>query len=191
MRGVMAAAALSAFALPAAAGAADFAPVDRPGPPLEIPADKLAARPECSAGLDGAARAPVLLLPGTGATPKENWSWTYEPAFNAAGIPWCALTLPEQNTGDIADNMQYVAYSIRTMYSRAGRRISVVGHSQGGMVPRAALRFWPDTRAMVDDVIGFAPSTPGTLQAQGTCTPSSPCEASGWQQRRDAGDYRR
>ena len=45
---------------------------------------------------------------------------------------------------------------------RAGRRISIIGHSQGGMVPRWALRFWPDTRAMVDDQIGFAPSNHGT-----------------------------
>lgn len=37
------------------------------------------------------------------------------------------------------------------------------------MVPRWALRFWPDTRAMVDDVIGLDPSHHGTLDAYGVC----------------------
>lgn len=35
---------------------------------------------------------------------------------------------------------------------------AVLGHSQGGMVMRWSLRFWPDTRAMVADVIGMAGS---------------------------------
>jgi hypothetical protein len=49
------------------------------------------------------------------------------------------------------------------------------------MVPRWALRFWPDTRPMVDDLIGFAPSNHGTLDAQGICTLG--CAPSIWQQR--------
>ena len=49
------------------------------------------------------------------------------------------------------------------------------------MVPRWALRFWPDTRAMVDDVIGFAPSNHGTTQAAATCNDGS-CSAADWQQ---------
>jgi hypothetical protein len=170
-----------ALACPAAAGAVDYAPVDRPGPALDIPADALAASLDCSPGVDGAAKTPVLLLPGTGATPKENYSWTYEPALDKLGIPWCAQTLPEHATADVADNGEYVAYAIRTMFAGSGRKISIIGHSQGGMLPRVALRFWPDTRAMVDDVIAFAPSNHGTKQADGLCASSS-CTAADWQQ---------
>ncbi len=75
---------------------------------------------------------------------------------------------------------EYVVHAIRTMHARAGRRVSIIGHSQGGMVPRWALRFWPDTRAMVDDVIGFAPSNHGTTQAGPSC--NGGCAEANWQQ---------
>jgi hypothetical protein len=78
-------------------------------------------------------------------------------------------------------NGEYVVYAIRTMYSRAGRKVSTVGHSQGGMVPRWALRFWPDTRAMVDDVIGFAGSNHGSTQGGVSCGDGKCIEAD-WQQ---------
>ena len=165
----------------APAGAATFAPPDTPGPDLSVPQAKLAAALSCSAGVDRAARAPVLLVQGTGATAHDNWSWTYEPALDKLSIPWCQIDLPDHATGDVQVNGEYVVYAIRTMFQRAGRKIAIIGHSQGGMVPRWALRFWPDTRAMVDDVIGFAPSNHGTTQAAATCNDGS-CSAADWQQ---------
>lgn len=182
-----AAGALGALALAGAAGApsalaADpvFAPVDTPGPALSVPAAKLDAVLLCSPGLDRAAKAPVLLVQGTGATAKDNWSWTYQPALDKLGIPWCAVDLPEQATADVQVAGEYVVHAIRTMHRRAGRRIAIIGHSQGGMVPRWALRFWPDTRPMVDDLIGFAPSNHGTTLAGGAC--KGGCAPADWQQ---------
>jgi hypothetical protein len=70
---------------------------------------------------------------------------------------------------DIQDNGEYLVYAIREMHRRTGRKVQVVGYSQGGMVPRWALRFWPDTRAMVDDVVGLSPSNHGTLDAVALC----------------------
>ena len=174
---------LCAVALAAPASAATtFAPANAPGPALSVPAAKLAAALTCSkGGVGGATRAPVLLVQGTGATAKDNWSWTYEPALDKLHIPWCQIDLPDHATGDVQVNGEYVVYAIRTMRSRAGRRISIIGHSQGGMVPRWALRFWPDTRAMVDDIIGFAPSNHGTTQASATCGDGA-CSAADWQQ---------
>jgi hypothetical protein len=52
------------------------------------------------------------------------------------------------------------------------------------MVGRWALRFWPDTRRLVDDLVGLAPSNHGTLTAIPSCARS--CPPAYWQQRSDA-----
>ncbi len=171
----------AAVLVPAApAGAAEFADPSTPGPALSVSQRDVDSILTCSAGVDGATRAPVLLVQGTGATAKDNWSWTYEPGLDQLGIPWCALDVPEHATQDIQRSGELLVGAIRTMHRRAGRRIAIIGHSQGGMSPRFALRFWPDTRDMVDDMIGFAPSNHGS--DRGSCSTSSPCSAAGWQQ---------
>jgi putative serine esterase DUF676 len=50
------------------------------------------------------------------------------------------VTLPGTGMGDIQVAGEYVVYAIRTMHAAYGGRIDIVGHSQGGMVPRWALR---------------------------------------------------
>jgi triacylglycerol esterase/lipase EstA (alpha/beta hydrolase family) len=167
------------------ASARDFAPVDRPGPPLSVPAAELAKAFACRGDLAGASATPVLLVPGTGLTPQSNFSWNYERAFDARGIPWCSIELPGAATGDVQIAGEYVVYAIRQMNSMSGRKIDVLGFSQGGMVPRWAFRFWPDTRAMVDDDIGLDASNHGTLDSQ-YCDVTRRCPAAFWQQRASA-----
>ncbi|MGI8677729.1 MAG: esterase/lipase family protein [Jatrophihabitans sp.] len=151
------------------------------GPPLGVPAKTLAAALSCSGDLGGAGPTPVLLVPGTTLTAEVNFSWNYETVFSAAGRPWCAVTLPNHAMSDIQVAGEYVVSAIRTMHEWSSRRISVVGFSQGGMVPRWALKWWPDTRAMIDDLVGIDPSNHGTLDAQPICLPG--CAPSIWQQR--------
>jgi hypothetical protein len=180
-RGLTAILVLGALAAPAAAHAVDYAPVDRPGPALSVAQDKLDASLACSGGLSGVGRAPVLLVPPTSVEPQTSYSWNWEPALDKLGIPWCAVTVPEKTLGDIQVAGEYVVHAVRTMHARAGRQIAIIGHSQGGMLPRWALRFWPDTRAMVDDVIGFAASNHGsTAGPDPACTPQ--CPAAHYQQ---------
>jgi hypothetical protein len=150
------------LALPAAAHAAEFAPLDRPGPPLTAK-----AKLTCSPNVAGAARAPVLLNPATGVTVDENYDWNWVRALDARGIPWCKYDAPAHTLGDIQTSGELLADAIRTVAGKAGRPIAVMGHSQGGMSMRWALRFWPDTRTLVDDVIGFAGSNHGTTAMRG------------------------
>ena len=86
--------------------------------------------------------------------------------------------------GDIQVRGERIVYAIRRMHRISGRRITVYGHSQGGMVGRWALRFWPDTRAMVADLVGAAPSNHGTDAARSIC--GGGCAPSFWQQRSDS-----
>jgi len=185
MRRILVGVTVLVLCAPAIAAAADFAPVDAPGPALSVSEAELAKALGCSeGGVAGARVTPVLLVQGTGATAKDNWSWTYEPALTQLGIPWCHVDLPGQATGDVQRAGEYVVAAVRFMHRAAGRRVAVIGHSQGGMVPRWALRWWPDVRRMVDDVIGFAPSNHGTTQA--SCSTGEPCSPAGWQQMDEA-----
>src|SRR3954451_14629655 len=166
----------------AASVTSTYAPLDRPGPALSVPTSTLKAAPHCSGDFRHSRLEPVLLSPGTSATPKQNFSWNYERAFTAQKRPWCDLTMPFHTLGDIQVAGEYLVYGIRAMHSMAGRRIAVLGHSQGGMSMRWALRFWPDTRAMVDDIIGMAPDNHGT-SAGGSCIEGiTSCVPADWQQ---------
>jgi hypothetical protein len=168
--------------VPAGSGLAaqTYAPLDAPGPALSVPAAKLGAALRCTSGISHASRNPVLLVPGTNLDPEPNFSWNYERAFAAMGWPYCTVTLPGHALGDIQVAGEYVVYALRTMARTAGRRIDVLGYSQGGMLPRWALRFWPDTRRLVEDLVGLDPSNHGTVVADASCR--SPCPAADWQQ---------
>jgi hypothetical protein len=149
------------------------------GPPLDVPPAALAAALQCHGDL-GAGPTPVLLVPGTTLTAGVNYSWNYEPAFTRAGRSWCAVTVPDHGMSDVQVAGEYIVYALRTMYARAGRKVSVLGYSQGGMSPRWALKWWPDTRVMVDDVVSIDPSNHGTLDTFALC--AAGCAPSFWQQ---------
>lgn len=118
----------------------------------------------------------VLLVHGTGVTPAENWSWGYEPALARRGFGVCTVALPQRALNDIQISGEFVAHAIRTMYGASGRRISIVGHSQGGLVPRWALRWSPELRVMVDDLVTLGSPHQGTTVAQQTVNGYT-CEA--------------
>ncbi len=172
-------------AVPSQGATTEYAPLDRPGPRLSVPLPDLKAALRCEGDFRRSRLQPVLLSPGTSATAEQNFSWNYERAFRAQKRPWCALTPPHHTLGDIQIAGEYLVYSIRTMRKLAGRRIAVVGHSQGGMSMRWALRFWPDTRPMVDDIVGMAPTNHGTT-AGGSCGNGVSCVPAVWQQAADA-----
>lgn len=159
----------------------EYAPVDRPGPALQVPTGKLRSALQCTDDLASADRKPIVLLPGTTLTPKE-FSWNYSRAFRVKRWPFCTVTLPHHAMSDVQVAAEYVVHAIRAVHDRSGRKVQLVGHSQGGMVPRWALRFWPDTRPLVDDVVGLAPSNHGTAIADAVCAPGR-CAPSFWQQK--------
>jgi len=172
----LAAALMSASVLTAPAHAA----VDT-GPPLSVRPAALAAGLHCPADLEHTTREVVLLVPGTTMTAVEAYSWTYMPAFDALGIPYCYVEPPDRSMGDIQVSAEYSVYGIREIHRRTGRKVQILGWSQGGTQPRWALRWWPDLRAMVDDYVGITPSAHGGRSVNVLCTPN--CPPSFWQQR--------
>ncbi|WP_354699467.1 hypothetical protein DSM112329_05184 [Paraconexibacter sp. AEG42_29] len=159
------------LATPAAAAAAKAA-VE---PALRAPAVRLAAAQQCHGDAARSRHPPVLLVHGTNVTRSESWSWGYVPALDRLGIPWCAIEIPSRASGDLQDNVEYVVAATRALAARSGgRRIAIVGGSQGGMLPRWMLRFWPSTRKLVGELVGIVPSNHGTTAnaCPGACVPA-------------------
>jgi pimeloyl-ACP methyl ester carboxylesterase len=159
-----------------------YAPLNQPGPALSPTAAQLSASLHCEPSVRNARVEPVLLNPGTSTTPTENFGWNWEPALEKLGIPWCAYTAPNQTLNRIDVSGEYLVHAIRTMYKLAGRRIAIIGHSQGGMSMRWALRFWPDTRAMVEDVVGLEADNHGSTAATPGDCKFLGCPPADWQQ---------
>jgi triacylglycerol lipase len=150
--------------------------------PYSIGRARLDAALECATALHGRGRAePVLLVHGTGVTPQQNWGWSYRPALRTAGFEVCWVTLPDAAFGDIQIPAEYVARAIEVMNERTGERIDVVGHSQGGLSLRWAIKWFP-AGAVVDDYVAFASPNHGTRTAI-SAVRADKCFPACWQMR--------
>jgi hypothetical protein len=166
-----------------AEAAPNYAPIDQPGPALSVPQAQLAASLRCTGAIAHASVEPVLLVASTAVDSDENFSWSYEPVLRNRGIPYCTSDLPgadAENMDDIQNRADYLVYAIRTMYRASGQRIALIGASQGGEAERWTLRFWPDTRAMVADVIALDSPNHGSITVNALCVIT--CSPALWQQ---------
>ncbi|MFE5798077.1 esterase/lipase family protein [Streptomyces sp. NPDC056503] len=158
------AAALLAPASPAAA-------VD--APPLETPIATLDAALSCPGSFQHPDREPVLLVHGTSSTADESWGWGYAPALRADGYDVCTVTLPNRAMGDIQVSSEYVVHAIDKINATTGRKVDVIGHSQGPMQIRWALKWWPELQSKVDDAVLLA--NPGHGLGGGNLLCVAPC----------------
>jgi triacylglycerol lipase len=103
---------------------------------------------------------PVVLLPGTyGVTSLH----LIGPQLAQLGYCVSTLTYGNNETGDIAVSAHELASYIDRLLSRSGAsRVSIVGHSEGGMMARYYIKFLGGT-AKVESLVGLAPSNHGTL----------------------------
>jgi pimeloyl-ACP methyl ester carboxylesterase len=147
------------------------------GPTLQASEETLAAALKCPATFSGA-REPVLLVHGTAGTP-EAWSWNYVKVLSAQGYDVCAVALPDFARADMQVSAEYVVYAIRSMAERSHRKVDVIGFSQGPLEPRWAIKFWPDIRQLVDDLVLLAGVSHGFTETETIC--SSSCIAPFWQ----------
>ena len=103
---------------------------------------------------------PVVLVPGT----FENQSmWTaVAPQIRAAGYCVFSLSYGNNATGDIPTSAgQLGAFVDQVLAQTGAAKVDLVGHSQGGMMPRYWMKF-NGGAAKVDDLVGIAPSNHGT-----------------------------
>jgi hypothetical protein len=170
----MLAVAAGALGGPGSASAADT------GPKLTVPKASLEAGFACPIDPTDAKVTPTMLVTGTGVSGGEAYLIGQD-AFEAYGHPVCIVNFPDFTTADIQVSVEYLVYGLRQEYKLAGRKIAVFGISQGGLLPRFALTYWPDLRSKVSDVVAAAGTQHGTNIGT-PCSAANPCIPAGWQQ---------
>jgi len=159
------------------------APAAASGPKLTVPKEDLEAALECPIDPTNATQTPLMFATGTGATGDQGYLIGQD-AFEAYGHPVCYVNFPDFTTADIQVSVEYLVYGLRKEFKLAGRKIAVFGISQGGLLPRFALTYWPDLRTKVTDVLAAAGTQHGTtVGGASACSESNPCTPASWQQR--------
>ena len=153
-------------------------------PSFSVPEEELAAALACSDLTDtvGADRTPILLVHGTFTWGEEQFGWSWLPELDALGRDWCVVTYPDRGFGDLQVSAEYVAHAVLTIRDTTGRRVDMAGHSQGALMPRWALKYWPSVNAAVDDFVMLAGPNHGTAVAGSSGSPMEMPEAF-WQMR--------
>jgi triacylglycerol esterase/lipase EstA (alpha/beta hydrolase family) len=128
----------------------------------------------CRPGADHPA--PVVLVHGTFESALDNWS-TVSPQLKSTGYCVFALEYGNRATGDIAESAGQLKRFVDAVLGATGaHRVSLVGHSQGGMMPRYYIKFLGgDSR--IDDLVGLAPSNHGTTNPGAFVTGATICMA--------------
>jgi triacylglycerol lipase len=103
--------------------------------------------------------APVILVHGTFAA--TSWQ-LIAPAL--ADLGYCVFTFEYGNmgTGEIATSAHELSAFVNQLLARTGaKRVSIVGHSEGGMMPRYYIKFLGGANK-VEDLVALSPSNHGT-----------------------------
>ena len=104
---------------------------------------------------------PVILVHGTFGDMTVSWN-TIAPALEARGYCVWALDYGNRGTGDIDRSAdQLVAFIAKVRSITGAAKVSMIGHSQGGMLARY-VTVRRGLLGVVDDVVGLAPSSHGT-----------------------------
>jgi triacylglycerol lipase len=142
-----------AFALGAAAPAAaqDFPPAPGIAPPGSNDFNcRSATHPT-----------PVILVHGTFGDMTQAWP-VFAPALEQAGYCVFALDLVRRGMAPMDQSADKLAAFVDEVRSKTGAaEVSLVGHSQGGMLARYVARF-RGKLDVIDDIVGLAPSSHGT-----------------------------
>lgn len=137
---------------------------------LLTPENTLLAAMKCSGNFGPNAGRTVLMIPAATMTVDSELSWTYIPSFDQIKQPWCTVDLPFKHTGDLQIASEYVTYAIRKVHETTKTPMAVIAFSQGGATGRWSLKYFKDTRPMVEDFIGVAAAYHGLIEGNLLCT---------------------
>jgi triacylglycerol lipase len=115
--------------------------------------------PECRPA--AAHRFPVILVHGTFGDMSGSWN-SLAPALRSRGFCVWALDYGRRGTGPIDESASELSdFILKVLATTGAAKVSLVGHSQGGMLARyTAVR--RGRLGVVDDIVGLAPASHGT-----------------------------
>ena len=148
-------------------------------PSQTVPTPQLSSALHCQGEVSRAGQA-VLLVPGTGSDGSYLFPRGFQVELSASGVPSCYLDIPGHTLGDMQVSVQYVVFALRQMADRVPHHVAVYGFSQGGVLARMALTFWPNTRHLVSDVVSASAPQHGSTSTPIDC-PTFGCPAALWQ----------
>jgi triacylglycerol lipase len=155
-------------------------------PPLKVHNSELKAAFHCNGEVANASKTPIMLSTGTLSAGGDLYG-SLQDAFDAYPHPVCYVDYPDFTTADVQDSVQYLVFGVRKMARMAGRPVAIYGISQGALLPRVALTYWPGLRRRVTDVIGVAGAHHGSTvdllglvcSSDGLCPPAFLQQAAG------------
>jgi pimeloyl-ACP methyl ester carboxylesterase len=108
---------------------------------------------------------PVILVPGTFESMAKNWA-VMSPVLKNAGYCVFALDYGTEYgvpaSGPIENSAAQLGDFVNAVLGATGaKQVDLVGHSQGGMMPRYYIKFLGGTKT-VHSLVGIAPSNHGT-----------------------------
>jgi triacylglycerol esterase/lipase EstA (alpha/beta hydrolase family) len=108
---------------------------------------------------------PVILVPGTYESMFKNWA-VMSPVLKNAGYCVFSLDYGAEDggpaSGPLADSAAQLGSFVNAVLGATGaKQVDLVGHSQGGMMPRYYIKFLGGTKT-VHSLVGIAPSNHGT-----------------------------
>ncbi len=115
----------------------------------------------CS-GFNNPDKPPVLLVHGTFTYGWEQYDWSYGPVLESMGFDVCTVTYQDRGLGDLQISAEFVVNALRRIHTESGRKVAMIGHSQGALMPRWALKWWPSAREAVGDFVLQAGPNHGT-----------------------------
>src|SRR4051812_48791277 len=129
---------------------------------------------------------PVILVHGTYLNMSVSWTDAV-PALTRLG--YCVFALDYGNSpapgvngvGDIPKSArQLLTFVGQVLKATGARKVSIVGHSQGGMMPRYVIKVLGGA-STIDDLVGLSPSNHGTTNPLAGPSGANGCPACGQQ----------
>ncbi len=162
-----------AFAVLAPAASATPSGIGSGDPAYSVDLGTLDAALDCDPFTHPATE-PVLLVHGTFTGGHEQFDWNYAILLRQTGHDVCIVTYPDRGLNDQQISAEYVSRAIQRIAAESGRKVDMIGHSQGASMPRWSIKWWPSVQQALDDFVLLAGPNHGTTVAAGSLPTGEP-----------------